>query len=120
MNKKNKDVEVPIKQHKDSKGKHPHIIMDNVDDKHISVGLTHSPKSGKNKPNFKLKKNPLGGPKTSYVRRQGTVDNKKQYSKSARKGKVDKEDFAKLETYSERAKKKYLSKTTRNGKSNKK
>lgn len=36
------DIPVTIKTHKDKNGGHPHIIVDNIDDKHVSVGLSTS------------------------------------------------------------------------------
>ena len=38
--KSNDFVLITIKTHKDSKGGHPHGIIDNVEDKHVSVGFT--------------------------------------------------------------------------------
>ena len=49
-------ITVEIKNHNDKNGGHPHIIVDNIDDKHVSVGLTHDKKKGKNHPNYPLQK----------------------------------------------------------------
>ena len=57
INGENKNlIQVIIKTHNDTKGGHPHIIVDNVDNKHVSVGLSTKPKKGKNSPNYKLEK----------------------------------------------------------------
>ena len=105
-------VTVVIKDHKDVKGGHPHIIMDDVDDKHVSVGLSTKPKKGKNSPNYKLEVSPLGDGKTSYARRQGTVDKKQNYNRK-REGKMTKVDHDRVKEYGKRAKEKYLEKSTK-------
>ena len=69
----NNDIPVKIKKHRDNNGGHFHIIMENIDDKHVSVGLTTHNKKGKNATNYKLKKSPLNDGKHSYMRRQGIV-----------------------------------------------
>lgn len=53
---KNKDVQVKIKTHTDNKGGHPHVILGDIEDKHISVGLTHDKYKGKNHKNYPLEK----------------------------------------------------------------
>lgn len=100
-------VPVTVKTHNDSKGGHPHIIVGNIDDKHVSVGITHDKYKGKNHPNYALSRNPLGGKEQSYMRRQGTVAPKKEYSGS-RAGKMAEKDYEQAKTYGERAKQKYL------------
>ncbi len=65
-------VPVQIKTHKDSKGGHPHIIVDSIDDCHVSVGVTHDNKKGKNATNYAMDKNILGGKKRSYMIGNGT------------------------------------------------
>lgn len=102
-------VPVQIKTHKDSKGGHPHIIVDNVDNKHVSVGLSTHAKKGKNSPNFKLSKNPLGGSEQSYMRRQGTVAHVSEYEKPC-KGRMTASDYGKAKEYGDKAKRKYLDK----------
>lgn len=48
INGENKNlIQVIIKTHNDTKGGHPHIIVDNVDNKHVSVGLSTKPKKEK-------------------------------------------------------------------------
>lgn len=70
-------VEVTIKKHKDKNGGHYHIIVDNIDDKHVSVGLTTKTKKGKSGGNnYAMEKSPFNDGKKSLMRRQGTVANK--------------------------------------------
>ena len=107
MNKKFEGVRVIIKRHKDSNGGHPHVIVDDIDDKHVSVGLTTTPKKGKNHPNIKLEKDPLSEGKTSYMRRQGTVDSKARYYKPEQ-GSMSSDDYAKAKQIGEKAKRKYI------------
>ncbi len=103
------DVVVTIKNHKDKRGGHPHVVIENLDNKHVSVGLSTKPKKGKNSPNYKLEKNPLGGENPSYMRRQGTVASQSEYEKP-REGVMTKKDYSKAEEYGNKAKQKYLSK----------
>lgn len=110
-------VSVNIKTHKDKKGGHPHVIIDNVDRNHVSVGLSTKNKKGKGKnggTNYALSKSPLNDGKTSYMRRQGTVAPFGEYEKP-RKGTMTPKDYAQAKVYGERAKEKYL-----NSKMNKK
>lgn len=107
--KKNDDVAVKIKTHKDKNGGHPHIIVEDIDDKHVSVGLTHDMKKGKNSTNYPLESKPLGGKKTSYIHRQGTVDKKTSYIGN-RTGKVTKKDYESVKKYADKAKNKYIEK----------
>lgn len=104
---KNNFISVNIKNHKDKKGGHPHVIMGDIDNKHVSVGLTHDKKKGKNSTNYALEHNPLGGKDMAYLRRQGTVDNKENYY-SPRKGQMTPKDHARAKEYGNRAKQKYL------------
>ena len=101
------EIVVPIKTHKDKNGGHYHVIVDNVEDKHVSVGLTTKKKKGKNNTNYPLEKSPLGDGKTSYIRRQATVDSKNNYH-SPRKGSMTPKDYEQAKVYGERAKQKYL------------
>lgn len=64
-------VSVEMKKHGDKNGGHPHVIVDDIEDKHVSVGLTTQMKKGKNNTNYKLETSPLRDGKTSYMRRQG-------------------------------------------------
>mgnify|MGYP000964654625 CR=1 FL=1 len=107
---KSKDINVIIKNHRDKNKGHPHIIMDTFDNKHVSIGLTKSPKKGKNSPNYKLDKDPLGSKDTSYVRRQGTIDKKTNYINKSRTGQLTEKDYGQIKIYSNRAKDKYLKK----------
>lgn len=102
-------VNVVVKTHQDNNGGHPHIIVDDIDNKHISVGLTTKPKKGKNSPNYKLEQSPLNDGKQSYMRRQGTVASTSEYT-SPRKGEMTSNDYLKAKEYGEKAKQKYLDK----------
>ncbi|MBQ7373834.1 MAG: hypothetical protein IJW64_04645 [Clostridia bacterium] len=95
-------VPVVIKTHYDSKGGHPHIIVADVNEKHVSVGLTSDKFKGKNSPNYKLKVNPLGGSEQSYMKRQGTVDGQSRYY-NERKGVMHSEDKKKANQYGAKA-----------------
>lgn len=99
-------IPVRIKTHNDKNGGHPHVVIDDIDDKHVSVGITHSKKKGKNNTNYALEHNPLGGSEKSYMHRQGTVDNKRSYH-GERKGKMTAKDYGKAKEYGEKAKRKY-------------
>lgn len=99
-------VTVVIKTHYDKKGGHPHVIIADVDKNHVSIGLTSDKYKGKNSPNYKLKVNPLGGDETSYMKRQGTVDNKSRYF-NRREGVMNSIDKEKANQYGERALDKY-------------
>ena len=102
---------VTIKDHNDSNGGHPHVILEDIENKHVSVGLTTDNKKGSNSTNRKCKVDPLGTGKQSYMRRQGTVAPQKEYNKkSERAGKMEITDYAQAEIYGERAKEKYLEK----------
>lgn len=102
-------VSVEIRRHRDSRGGHPHVMVDKVQGKEVSVGLTHSPKSGKNMPNRKLEVNPLGGKETVYMQRRGTVAPKKEYG-AAKQGNMHPKDYTAAQKYGETAKQKALNK----------
>lgn len=102
-------VKVVTASHNDIKGGHPHVLMGEIDDKNVSVGLTTKPKKGKNNPNKSLKIDPLGTGRESYMRRQATIDDKENYS-NKRSGVMAEEDYNTAQTYAERAKKKYIEK----------
>lgn len=106
---KQAEILVKIKDHKDKNGGHPHVILEDIDDKHVSVGLSTKNKKGKNHPNKPLTKSPLNDGKYSYARRQGTVDNKSNYYKP-RQGEMPLEDYEIVKRYGNRAKEKYLRK----------
>ena len=101
------NVIIIIKRHDDSNGGHPHIILDNIDDKYVSVGLTTTPKKGKNHPNIKLDNDPLGQGKPSYMRRQGTVDQHSRYHDQI-PGVMSPEEYEKAKQIGEKAKQKYI------------
>ena len=101
-------VPVMIKKHNDRNGGHPHIIMDNIENKHVSVGLSTKAKKGKRGgTNYALEKSPLDDGKTSYMRRQGTVAPKGEYQ-NKRKGTMTPKDYEQAKVYAERARQKYL------------
>lgn len=100
-------IPVNIKTHNDNKGGHPHVILDNVDNKHVSVGFSTKPTKGKGSKNYRLEKSPLDDGKQSFMRRQGTVDFKNKYSDN-RKGSMTPKDYEQAKKYGERAKQKYL------------
>lgn len=102
-------VPVNIKTHKDKKGGHPHIIVDNVENKHVSVGLSTKPTKGKGSKNYRLEKSPLNDGKNSYMRRQGTVAPKGEYE-HPRRGSMVQKDYDKAKEFGARAKQKYLEK----------
>lgn len=102
-------VSVDIKTHKDKKGGHPHVIIDNIDDKHVSVGLSTRATKGKGSKNYRLERSPLNDGKTSYMRRQGTVAPKGEY-KNHRKGSMTQKDYGQAKIYAERAKQKFSDK----------
>lgn len=102
-------VPVNIKDHYDKKGGHPHVIIEDIENKHVSVGLTSDLKKGKNATNYTCHVNPLGGTDTSYMHRQGTVDLKTNY-KNLREGNMEENDFKRAQVYGQRAKEKYLNK----------
>lgn len=108
-NKKTGLIPVIIKRHRDTKSNHPHVIMGDIDNNHVSVGLSTKPKKGKNSPNYALEKDPLGGDKKSYMRRQGTVALKKEYF-DQRQGEMSLKDYAKATEYGEKAKQKHIAK----------
>lgn len=100
-------IPVHIKTHKDQKGGHPHVILEDIDNKHVSVGFSTKPTKGKGSKNYRLEKSPLDDGKQSYMRRQGTVDSKTRY-KGNRTGSMTSKDYEQAKTYGERAKQKYL------------
>lgn len=105
----NENVKVLIKDHRDRKGGHPHIILEDIEDKHVSVGLSKSDSKGKGSTNYKMQRNYTGKEEDSYMRRQGTVDYKKNYY-GPRKGVIHKDDLERAKIYGGRAKEKYLNK----------
>lgn len=102
-------VPVNIKTHKDKQGGHPHVIVDNVENKHVSVGLSTKPTKGKGSKNYRLEKSPLNDGKNSYMRRQGTVAPKGEYE-HPRRGSMMQKDYDKAKEFGAKAKQKYLEK----------
>lgn len=103
-------VTIEIRRHNDAKGGHPHIMVDILGDKNVSVGITHDKKKGKNHPNISLEHNPLGEKKQAYMHREGTVDKKENYSSTKRTGQLTTTDNEKAKQIGEKAKQKELSK----------
>lgn len=79
-------VKVEIREHKDSKGGHPHIITHESKGRYASVGLTRQPKRGNTKKAGRNKKldTPVGEAKESYMRRGGIVASKTEYGKPSK------------------------------------
>lgn len=100
-------IPVNIKNHKDKKGGHPHIIIEDIDDKHVSVGLTTHLKKGKNSTNYTLENDPLGTGKKSFMRRQGIVAPQCEYVRP-QKGQMTPKDYMRANEYGEKAKRKYI------------
>lgn len=105
-------ITVTIKFKNDKNGGHNHVIVDNIDDNHVSVGLSTKPKKGKNSMNYKLDISPFPDGKKSFLRRQGTVAPKQSYT-TPRKGKMTEKDLERAKEYGEKAKKKYIEKKSK-------
>ena len=99
-------IPVLIKNHRDLNGGHPHVIVDNIEDKHVSVGLTTKKFKGKNHPNITLEVDPLSMGE-GYMRRQGTVDDVSNYTRE-RQGLMTENDHNKALSIGAKAKEKYL------------
>lgn len=110
-------VQVRIKRHRDSQGNHHHVITEDFEDKHVSVGLSTKKKKGQNSPNYKLETSPLSDGKESYMRRQGTVDKQRNYF-DERIGQMTPKDYERAKVYGERAKQKHLKNKKSNDKPN--
>ena len=103
-------VPVTIKDHGDSNGGHPHAIMDNIDNCHVSVGLSTKKTKGRNGGNnYTMEKSPLDDGQQSYMRRQAVVRPTREYS-NQRQGTMTKKDHAQAKKYAEKAKQKYIEK----------
>lgn len=100
-------VSVLLKRHRDTQGNHNHVILEDIDDKHVSVGTTTRAKKGKNSPNYKCENDIIGNGEQSYLRRQGIVDFKTNYS-DPKQGRMTIKDYAQAKIYGQRAKEKYL------------
>lgn len=100
-------IAVTIKYHGDKNGGHHHVILGNIDDKHVSVGLSTKKSKGKGSKNYTLDTSPLQDGKKSYIRRQGQVNPIGEY-KDKRKGIMTKADHERATVYGERARQKYI------------
>ena len=92
----NKRKKITIRKHKDKNGGHYHVIGEELVNDYISVGLTTQSTKGSNSKhkNYKLEYDPLGTNKKSYLRKQGIIDKKINYSKETRKGSLSDKDYA--------------------------
>jgi len=105
-------VTVEIKIHSDAKGGHPHVMLGQLQEKNVSVGITHDKYKGKMHKNIPLQHNPLGTGEQVYMRRQGTVDKQSNYHSESKQGKLTQSDNAKAKQIGEKAKRKELNKKT--------
>lgn len=105
-------ITVNLKFHPDSNGGHHHIIVENLGDKHVSVGVTTKKKYDKKHNNIPLDHSPLSNGQKSYALRKGTVDIKKNYN-SPKQGEITTEDAAKVKTIAYKAKEKEIKKNKR-------
>ncbi len=105
---------VRLKRHRDVAGNHRHVILEDIDDKHVSVGLTSNLKKGRNSTNYACDNDVIGNGKSdrSYMRRQGTVDFQNNYYDESI-GHMTEKDLNQAKIYGERAKQKYLEKKKR-------
>lgn len=103
-------IPVQIKDHNDINGGHPHAIMDNIDNCHVSVGLsTKKTKGKKGGNNYPMQKSPLCDGKDSYMRRQAGVYPVREYN-NPRNGAMTEKDYAQAKKYADKAKQKYIAK----------
>lgn len=105
-------IPVQIKDHKDYNGGHPHAIMDDIDNKHVSVGFSTQKKKGKGRKsgtNYTMEKSPLDDGQQSYMRRQAIVAPVSEYEKP-RQGTMTQNDYERAKQYAEKAKQKYITK----------
>lgn len=100
-------VSVLLKRHRDTQGNHHHVILEDIEDKHVSVGTTTKSKKGKNSTNYGCDNDIVGTGQRSYLRRQGIVDFKTNYS-DPKQGRMTIKDYAQAKIYGQRAKEKYL------------
>lgn len=101
-------VNIITRRHGDKNKGHHHVILDEIDDNYVSVGLTTKAKKGKNHPNYKLDRDPFGSSGASYMRRSGSVHRKVEYSASTRKGTMTPKDYSKAVQYGNSAKNRYI------------
>ena len=111
MAKRDSFVSVPLKRHRDKNKGHHHIIVDSIGDKYVSVGTSSQPTKGKKSksPNYRCETDILGNGKPTYLRRQGTVDEKTNYFGN-RTGRMTTKDYERAKVYADRAKEKHFSK----------
>lgn len=102
-------ITVDLKFHPDSNGGHHHIIVEDLGDNHVSVGLTTSPKYDSKHKNIKLEHSPISNHKQSYASRKGTVDKKKNYN-SPKQGQITQTDKTKVKQIADKAKAKVIKK----------
>ncbi|MBQ4071968.1 MAG: hypothetical protein IJD51_06135 [Clostridia bacterium] len=100
-------VPVIIKRHRDKNNGHRHIILENIDDRHVSICITSDPKKGRTSTNYKCQTDILGSGKLSYLRRQGYVEPIADYF-GPKKRKMAQTDYLRAKVYGERAKQRYL------------
>lgn len=95
MSNKKQQCPMDIKYYK--KSKHLHIIVRDVDDNaHLSIGITHSPKSGHHN-NILLTRNvEVSDNKNSYILRRPIVDYKNSYKKSNKNISIPIDDIPKI------------------------
>lgn len=100
-------ITVDLKFHPDSNGGHHHIIVEDLGDNHVSVGLTTNPKYDTKHKNVPLEHSPLSNQKQSYASRKGTVDKKNNYN-SPKQGQITKTDKTKVTQIADKAKAKAI------------
>lgn len=96
-------ITVSLKFHPDSNGGHHHIIVENLGDSHVSVGLTTSKKFDKKHNNIPLEHSPLSNGKPSFILKKGTVDKKRNYN-SPKQGQITQNDAVKVKNVADKAK----------------
>lgn len=104
---KDEMVIATFKWHNDDNGGHDHIILESIEDHHVSVGLTTDHKKGNNSTNYRLDTSPFQDGKDSHLRRQGRVRPIIEY-KREKKGIITKVDHERAMLYGKRAKEKWL------------
>lgn len=112
------DLTVLFKFKRDKNGGHNHAIMDDIDDCHVSVGITSDSKKGKNQTNYRLEKSPFNDGRQSFLRRSGEVNPKNKYI-SPKIGVMTEKDYNKAKAYADKAKEKYIKKQQHSAKHSK-
>ncbi len=103
-------VHIKIKKHKDKKNGHYHGILEDIDDKHLSIGFTRDRFKGKNHPNYALKYDPMQTGQKVYMKRQATIDKVENYRPKIYSGVIHSKDYEKAKEYGQRAKENYYKK----------